>query len=311
MSSNIIKTIAIQGLYEQSVNNFKIIMDTIEKVSNYSWYNGIEFFHDGTWREYSKIKHCLKRKGLESIFLAGYPIKTQNLDIGAMDENARLKAVEAIKHWIDVAYYLGSKKILILSGPVVEEDRQKAYSNTIESLRQLCEYADSKAKDHRLEITLEFFNDKGEPYLLIGPVSKTVEIAQSICNQYDNFGITFDISHVVQLGEDIEKSLAKLYKYTNHFHIANCVTKDSRSEFFGDKHPPFGMEGSDISEQEICLFLDVLKKHFGINDCITIGAEVIAPKGFNPDCLLHDITHTFKRCMTHVFNGSTTNSVKI
>ena len=59
----------------------------------------------------------------------------------------------------------------------------------------------------------------------------TADLARQIVNKYDNFGITYDLSHVIQLKEDVEHSLIKLHDYTNHIHIANCVINDKLSSF--------------------------------------------------------------------------------
>lgn len=293
-----LKTIAIQGLYKESVNNFDVLINAIEKVGSYSWYDGVEFFYNGTWNEYDDIKKCLDKYNVESVFLAGYDIKTNGLDIGSSDLAQRKRAIDGIKHWIDVSGYLDSVKMLIMSGPAAEQGhRDSAFSNTVNSLMELCDYN----KNARLEITLEFFNDRGEPYLLIGPSGITADLARQIVNKYDNFDITYDLSHVIQLKEDVEHSLIKLHDYTNHIHIANCVINDKLSSFFGDKHPPFGIEGSEVSEKEVLSFLKMVKQIYGDKDDVIIGMEVAAPEGVSPDNLLESLTQLFVKCFNSVF----------
>ena len=136
-----LKTIAIQGLNKESVNNFDVLINAIEKVGSYSWYDGVEFFYNGTWNEYDDIKKCLDKYNLESVFLAGYDIKTNGLDIGSSDLAQRKRAIDGIKHWIDVSGYLDSVKMLIMSGPAAEQGhRDSAFSNTVNSLMELCDY---------------------------------------------------------------------------------------------------------------------------------------------------------------------------
>ena len=57
-----------------------------------------------------------------NLFLAGYDIKTNGLDIGSSDLAQRKRAIDGIKHWIDVSGYLDSVKMLIMSGPAAEQD---------------------------------------------------------------------------------------------------------------------------------------------------------------------------------------------
>lgn len=94
------------------------------------------------------------------------------------------------------------------------------------------------------EITLEFFNDEGEPELAVGKVPFVRKLYEQ--TQGCGIGITFDTSHVAQMGTDVETSFASLAPWIRHLHLANSVSANRNNPLFGDKHPLFGGKGAAI-----------------------------------------------------------------
>ena len=45
-----------------------------------------------------------------------------------------------------------------------------------------------------------------------------------------------------------------------HVHIGNCYSKDRYKSYFGDKHLPFGVPGSDVGEAELVAFIRKLRE---------------------------------------------------
>jgi sugar phosphate isomerase/epimerase len=148
--------------------------------------------------------------------------------------------------------------------------------NTVSSLKNLLSYAKEISKDYIMDIVLEFFNDNGEPYLSVGNFNTVELICTEIAIAYDNFHITYDISHVKQLKEDIYEGYDRLKEYINHVHFSNCVTRYPNHSLYGDKHPPFNIEKGDFSDSDMILFLEHLEKSGKIDDIDIISYEVIS-----------------------------------
>jgi len=95
----------------------------------------------------------------------------------------------------------------------------------------------------------------------MGPVSRCLALADAVGRTRDNFGITFDLSHSFQLGEDPAESLALLGGRCRHVHLANCVIRDRTDPLFGDKHPHFGQRGGEVDGARLASFLDFLGRN--------------------------------------------------
>ena len=67
-----------------------------------------------------------------------------------------------------------------------------------------------------------------------------------------------DLSHLPLLGESAEYAIKTAGKYLVHAHIGNCLLKDRNHPAYGDKHPAFGMAGSENDVAELTLFLKAL-----------------------------------------------------
>lgn len=290
------KSLVIQGIYRDSPTHFDSLMHALQATSAQNFYDAVEFSFFGSPEQYQEIRDLLTELHLESIFLAGYEIKTKALNLGSSDFMLRKHAVERVKELVDISYYLGSKKMLILSGPDYQPgERANALEKTARSVKEICAYARAKDQNYDLKITLEFFNNEGEPYLLLGPVNTMLDFAKEIRTEWDNFELTYDLSHVLQLGDDPIDAYKKLSPYTGHIHLANCVVKDRAHPLYGDKHPPFGFEAGEVVQEDLEVFL---RKMFNVGfpegKNIFIGPEIITPGGSDPDAICSDVTDLFK-----------------
>jgi sugar phosphate isomerase/epimerase len=74
----------------------------------------------------------------------------------------------------------------------------------------------------------------------------------------DNFGILLDLSHLPLLGETFRHAVQTVAPYLRRVHLGNCVLKDPSHPRYGDRHPPFGIEGGEIDVPELTAFLRCL-----------------------------------------------------
>ena len=134
-----------------------------------------------------------------------------------------------------------------------------------------------------LRLHLESFNNLGEPWLLMGPTARGREMAAAVAAGHANFGLTFDLSHALQMGEDPLASLLSIRPYCRHVHLANCVIRDHGHPLFGDKHPPFGLAGGEVDVPWLARFVRSLAAGgFFAGGTVTVGAEVITRPPADP-----------------------------
>lgn len=133
------------------------------------------------------------------------------------------------------------------------EKRQEAKAFLIDSLVELVHHA--KSVNDQLTVSLEPGDRDIHRKLLLGPLSESVEIAKEIRNEMSNFGLTIDMSHLAQLGEDKAKAFHIARGYFEHVHIANAIIRNRDNPRFGDEHPRFGIEEGEHNQDDIAQFL--------------------------------------------------------
>lgn len=240
------KGICITAIYPEAVNNYSLLMEVIRKIGEEKIFDCIELYFEGTEKEERKIGDELEKQGLSLVFLGGFPMKRDKVDISSCVESKRQESVEICKKLYKSACRMHAKKMLILSGPSWKvRDEQKLIQQTRKSLNELTEDIDEKNP----ELTLEYFNDQGEPWLAVGDINMVRRIFEEIDDTH--LGITFDTSHTIQMNRDILRSFQILQPWIRHLHLANSVSMNSQSPLFGDKHPLFDVEEGDISLEEI------------------------------------------------------------
>jgi sugar phosphate isomerase/epimerase len=235
-------------------------------------FDAVELFYDGPGN--GEVRRACRDSGLAVIFHPAYALKQNKLDLGDLDPGRRSAAVDRARAWIDVAAELGSLAVMVLSGSERSDERQRreAIAALRESLGTLCGHAAGAG----MRLQLESFNNAGEPWLLMGPTTRCLDLAREVAADHPNFGLTFDLSHALQMGEDALRSLLSIRQYCSHVHLANCVIRDRADPLFGDKHPPFGHPGGEVDAPWLAGFVRGLREGgFFAGREVTVGAEVI------------------------------------
>ena len=183
------------------------------------------------------------------------------LNTAALDEAARRAAVADVKQSIDQAYEHGCKLLAMIDG--LESWPGQAYQaqaldQVTRSLDELCTYAEQRARDYLLTISLETFDRAIEKKSLLGPTRDAVEVARRVRERHPNFGLTIDLSHLPLLGETPREALTLARDYLIHTHVGNCQMRDPAAPWYGDKHPRFGAPGTENDVDDLAEFLTVL-----------------------------------------------------
>lgn len=290
----------LTGFFPDSVRDGDALRRAIALAAG-TGFRGVEFFYDGP--DSRSVAEDLRGAGLSSVYLPAYAMKKEGLDLGADSRAERDRAVSRGKEWIERAAAFGSRSVMVISGPEREAgaDRDRAACALAESLRTLCSFASSASPPVR--VSLEAFNNQGEPYLLMGPTSRCLALVDAVGQTRGEFGITFDLSHCLQLGETPALSAAALAGRCRHIHLANCVIRDRADPLFGDKHPPFGIAGGEVDEPHLAAFLRRLRElgYFSREDRPTLlGLEVIARPPAEGERAMADALAAFNRALAAV-----------
>jgi len=182
------------------------IVETIRKIVTDEYFNAIEI----TWIKDAEVRAQVK-KMLDSshmtVAYGGQPrMLTTGLNINDLNEEGRLKVLQSLKDGIDEAYEMGAVGFAFLSGKYEEDRKEEAYQALLKSTRELCAYAKSKGN---LKVVLEIFDYDIDKKSLIGPSKLAKRFAEDVREEYDNFGLMVDLSHIPLLRETCEAKLAK------------------------------------------------------------------------------------------------------
>ena len=193
-------------------------------------------------------------QGAECVYLAGLPMLRARLSLCA-EGDARAYAVRAGKTLVDDAAAVGASSILFTSGPDPgPAGRAAATRRLVASLTELCEHAAQSSSG--VLVCLEPTDREVHHRQLIGPTAEALDVIDRLAGTGHRLGLNLDVSHLLQLGEDIEDSLSLASGCCRHVHLSNCCLRDRGNPLFGDYHVPFGYAGSEIGPDELT---DVLK----------------------------------------------------
>lgn len=237
--------------YPQAVTGEGRVVETVRHIAEDDFFSAIEI----TTVKDPKAREEVTRILQESHMTVGYgaqPILlTRKLNLNAFERSERTKAVQAVRQATDEAYTLGAGALVVLSGPDPMERREDAMQLLVESLTEICAYAQSKGT---LRIILETFDHKVDKRCLIGPHKDAVKISAEVRKAYPNFGLMLDLSHLPLQGETPREALQVAKDHLAHIHIGNCVNKEGHPAY-GDQHPRFGLPGSENDVPQVVEFL--------------------------------------------------------
>lgn len=179
-------------------------------------------------------------------------ILSEQLDLGAIDEGARQKALQTLHAELEAAIELGAGTLTVVSGPDPGSAlREQAMRQLGRSLQELCD----RAAGASIQILIEPQDRDVQCKALIGPTSEAMELYRQVGRR--NFGLLIDHSHMALLQERPVKTLPAAREALRHVHIGNCVL-DKASRLYGDQHPPYGCAAGAYSTTQLAEFLRVL-----------------------------------------------------
>lgn len=199
----------------------------------------------------ARVAGLVAQSGITMTYGAQPQLMRNQENINSLDEALRLRGVERLKRCVDEAYETGAKGIAFLAGKYDEAQLEAHYQALVKSVHEICEYAASKGE---MPVNLEVFDYDIEKCSLIGPTHLARRFAKEMSTSHENFGLMLDLSHMTQLHETMDECVDPIAEYIRHVHIANAVLREG-APAYGDQHPRFGFEYSEVDVSCLAAFL--------------------------------------------------------
>jgi sugar phosphate isomerase/epimerase len=239
--------------------------ETADGVETCRWILADPFFDavEAGWiknPEYRRsVRRAAEESGKEISYGCGPEIFAENLNINSRDEKERTRASARLRELADDAMDYGAKTLVVCSGPnAAPELKGEAFRFLVDSLGELCGFCREARPRKPLVVSLEMFDWKIDKKRLIGSSADAALIARRVVKDHPNFSLTLDLSHLPLMGESAQGAISRCRPFLQHAHVGNCAVKDAAHPLYGDKHPPFGIEGSETGVRELAAFLAAL-----------------------------------------------------
>ena len=249
--------------YKQLGSGEGPILECLKKIVTDPYFEVVEVAHMKDAEVRKAAADMIARGHMTSSYGGQGRMLGAGLNINDLNEEGRQKALASLKEGIDEAYDMGVEDFAFLAGRYEEETKEDSFQALLKSTRELCEYAKSKGD---MPVLCEVFDYDIAKKSLIGPVDMVKRYAETICAEYDNFGLMVDLSHIPMLHETIEESLLPVQQYIRHAHMGNTVIKSPECPAYGDEHPRFGFPNSENDVEELAAYLRLLLKIGFLNE---------------------------------------------
>ena len=249
--------------YKQLGSGEGPILECLKKIVTDPYFEVVEVAHMKDAEVRKAAADMIARGHMTSSYGGQGRMLGAGLNINDLNEEGRQKALASLKEGIDEAYEMGVEDFAFLAGRYKEETKEESFQALLKSTRELCEYAKSKGD---MPVLCEVFDYDIAKKSLIGPVDMVKRYAETICAEYDNFGLMVDLSHIPMLHETIEESLLPVQQYIRHAHMGNTVIKSPECPAYGDEHPRFGFPNSENDVEELAAYLRLLLKIGFLNE---------------------------------------------
>lgn len=201
-----------------------------------------------------RLISTIKNSGKEIVYAAHlFPLRKISLASTSPQEQGLIRLI--FSDQIAIAKAIQATGFITGSGADVPEyKRQEARLAFSDFCRWFCR----ELKPAGITALLEPFDRTIDKKFLYGPTVECIELIQSLEPEVDNLGIELDIAHLPLMGETFEHAIKTTAPYLKRVHLGNCVLKDTSSTWYGDQHPPIGIEGGEIDIRELSKVLRLL-----------------------------------------------------
>jgi len=296
--------VVIPAFFPEARERKRSALEITRKLAADPFFQALEVFGVDDPRDQTELARVLRSSGKSLVFSGGAYCRRTQSNLHDLDPEKWDRAVHNVKKIIDEAILYGCRILYVMGfeAPPPEE-RERARQKFARALEALSDYAGEKSPSAPLTLSVENFYIAQEDPFLIGPTLEFARMLRDLRGKRPRLGLTFDTSHILQLKEDLLPTFSRVQDVIAHIHLSNCLIKDRSSPFYGDKHPPYGLPGSEIGIPELAGFFRTLKdkgtfsRAFPTNKPV-LSLEVITPADRTPEKTLEEAKEALAKAWT-------------
>lgn len=200
---------------------------------------------------------------------------SDRFDVNSSEDNIRKATLNEAKKHLYYAAEAGTDTVTFAAGSYKKEILEK------EQINNFIEYSlafNEEAKKLGITALLEPFDRSIGKNLILGTADLCVDyIAELRKHGCENIALMQDMGHIPLIGEGFKETLEKCKPYLKHIHLGNCVMKNPDSVYYGDTHPPLGIDGGENDMPQLIEFTRALKDigyiYEGADNSVTIEMQ--------------------------------------
>jgi len=235
----------------------KYHVETLKQVAHIECFDILDMFlpQDKNLRE-EEIR-IIRDSGKEVIYNSPlYYINSEFFDPGSHDRDIFQRSIEEVSKHLYYSAQAGAGKMVFASAHIRED---KSYDDQLNRFVDYTCALCQRAAEYGICMIVEPFDTQIDKKFFIGTSETTVKAVERVkeCG-FDNIGILQDMAHIPLIGESFKEALYTSKEHIHHIHLGNCVMRDKMNPFYGDMHPPLGINGGENDMTELEEFLSIL-----------------------------------------------------
>jgi len=232
-----------------------------------------------------RLIDAIRGAGKEVVYATHlFPLRKISFASQSASEQGLIRIVLADQ--IEIASSIGATGIVFASGADVASTRRAAARG---AFADFCRWFCGELKARNMVALLEPFDREVDKKFLYGPTAECMELIRSLEPEVDNLAIELDMAHLPLMGEGFAEAIRAVAPALARVHLGNCATNPSHP-FYGDQHPPIGIEGGEVDVEQLVEILSALRE-VGYLRRESRGALVLEGKPFpgrTPDETVED-----------------------
>ena len=169
----------------------------------------------------------------------------------------REEIFQSLRRQADLAIKVKASKFVVVSNfDPGKKRREQAKEGFAEFLYDFASYISDNSE---MKVVLEPGDRDIDKKFLLGPTKESVEVIETARQKgCKNLGLMIDMGHLPLLSESFKHAIQTAGNLLWHVHLGSCILRDKKHIYYGDKHPPMGIEGGEHGEVELSNFLKEL-----------------------------------------------------
>lgn len=197
---------------------------------------------------------AIRESGKEVVYAAHlFPLRKISLATTSPPEQGLIRVV--LQDQIDMASAIGATGMIFASGADAPDAQRPAARA---AFADFCRWFCGQLERRGITAMLEPFDRTVDKKFLYGPTEECVELIRSVQPEVHNLRIELDMAHVPLMGESFQQAITTVAPYLERVHLGNCVLKNASNPFYGDQHPPMGIEDGEIDVPQVAEILRCL-----------------------------------------------------